>query len=500
MAEKTSQQPAAQTKTETTQSSDTENWIKRNVPDSVAVQNPWLRESIDELARQAAKDTTLVSDDPVGMVEELIAGLDKKLDEQVNLILHAPKFQALEGSWRGLNSLVMKSDLDSKLKIRVLNVSKEEIRKSFKRYPGERWAESPLFLKIYQKEYGTPGGEPYGCIIGDFEFSEAPTDIEVLTGMAQIAAMAHAPFITAAAPALLGLNSWSELPNVKDATKLFDLAKYTGWRALRAHEDSRYIGMAFPRFMSRKPYGAKSEPVDEFAFEEDLAHGDPNRYTWSNAAYAMGLNIARSFSDYGWTCNIRGANAGGRVDGLPVALFETDDGGQDLVCPTEVSITESQELNLANNGFMPLSHFKNTDYAAFIGAQSLQKPKEYSGDKDATANARISARLPYLFASCRFSHFLKKMVYYMIGKNMERADIEKELNRWIMTYVLGDPQNASEAQKAEKPLRDARVEVVEIEDDPGYYTARFYLRPHFQLEGIDVSMRLVAKMPSSKKS
>jgi len=472
-------------------------WLQEKFRPDVAA-NPEVRQSVESLVTLALAKTVLVSDDAVRTIKAIIADLDKKLSAQVNLILHSPAFQQLEGSWRGLHSLVMKSDLNSKLMIRVLNVSKDEVRKSLAKYDGERWDKGPLFQKLYQKEYGTPGGQPYGALIGDYEFSHGPADVGILSGMAKIAAAAHAPFITAASPAVLKLDSWQELPDITDVAKKFTPPEYAAWRSLRDHEDSRYLGLAFPRFMSRLPYGQKSNPVDEFAFEEDTGVGDTKRYAWSNAAYAMGMNIARSFSDYGWTCNIRGVDSGGRVEGLPVSVFETDDGGQDQVCPTEVTITQSQEMELANVGFMPLSHFKNTDYAAFVGAQSLQKPKEYSGDKEATSNARISARLPYLFASCRFAHFLKVMVYRMAGKNMEREDVEKELNRWITTYVLDDPKNATDDQKAERPLRDARVEVNEIEGDPGFYTAKFYLRPHFQLEGVDVSLRLVAKLPGKK--
>jgi type VI secretion system protein ImpC len=313
--------------------------------------------------------------------------------------------------------------------------------------------------------------------------------------MAKIAAAAHAPFIAGASPELMKLESWTELPNRTEVSKLFTLPEYAAWRALREHEDSRYIGLAFPRFMSRLPYGPQN-PSDGFVFEEsDGRHED---YVWSNAAYAMGLNITGAFAKYGWTCAIRGVDSGGRVENLPVNTFETDDGGQDLKCPTEAAITMSLEQELAVNGFMPLSHFKNTDYAAFIGAQSLHKPKSYN-KADASANANMAARLPYMFATCRFAHFLKKMVYRKVGSSMERDDVERWLNNWVMDYVHPNPRNATEDEKARKPLAEAQVLVTEDPEDPGVYRAQFNLRPHFQLERIDIALSLVARLPAAKQ-
>ncbi|MGD0770032.1 MAG: type VI secretion system contractile sheath large subunit [Tepidisphaeraceae bacterium] len=484
------------TETQTSTSDPLQSWLKQSLKPSLA-KDPAVQQGVKAMVDSVLEDASLVSDDVLQTLRGIVAELDKKLSDQINLIIHSDEFKAVESAWRGLHTLVMKSQLDSKLKIRVLNVSKDEVRKTLDKFPGESWNKGPLFNRIYNQEYGTPGGEPYGCIIGDYEFTHNPADVKILSGMAKIAAAAHAPFITGGSPELLKIDSWAQLPDITDVTKKFTLPEYAAWRSLRDHEDSRYLALAFPRFMSRLPYGAKSNPVDEFAFEEDVAGGNHERYAWSNAAYAMGLNISRSYSNYGWTCSIRGVDSGGRVDGLPVSVFETDDGGQDIVCPTEVAITQAQELDLANNGFMPLSHFKNTDYAAFIGAQSLQKPKTYDLDS-ATANAKISARLPYLFASCRFAHYLKVMVYRMAGRNMEREDIDRELNRWITTYVLADPKNATDEQRAEKPLADAKVFVEASEDDPGWYSAKFLLRPHFQLEGVDVALRLVANIPAKK--
>jgi len=315
--------------------------------------------------------------------------------------------------------------------------------------------------------------------------------------MAQIAAAAHAPFISASDPAVMRMESWQELANPRDLTKIFQTPEYAAWRSLRESEDSRYIGLAMPRFLARHPYGAKTSPVDEFAFEEDVEGTDHSKYAWANSAYAMAVNINRSFKLYGWCSRIRGVESGGVVEGLPTHTFPTDDGGVEAKCPTEIAISDRREAELAKNGFMPLIHRKNTDYAAFIGAQSLQKPAQYE-NPDATANAEISARLPYLFASCRFAHYLKCIVRDKIGSFKERSDMQSWLNNWIMKYVDGSPQISSEQTKAMKPLREAKVEVEEVEGNPGYYNARFYLRPHYQLEGLTASLRLVSKMPSGK--
>jgi len=315
--------------------------------------------------------------------------------------------------------------------------------------------------------------------------------------VAQIAAAAHAPFLTAAAPTLMNMDSWQELSNPRDLTKIFQTADYAPWRSLRESEDSRYIGLTMPRFLGRLPYGAKTNPLEDFDFEEETAGGEHSKYLWTNAAYAMGVNINRSFKLYGWCASIRGVESGGIVEGLPCHTFPTDDGGVDMKCPTEIGITDRREAELAKNGMMPLSHWKNEDYAAFIGAQSLQKPTEYD-DPDATANANLAARLPYLFATCRFAHFLKCIVRDKIGSFKERDDMAKWLNKWITQYVTSDP-NASEEVKAKYPLAAAEVVVDEVEGDPGYYSAKFYLRPHYQLEGLSVSLRLVSKLPSAKK-
>ncbi len=453
--------------------------------------------AVQTLAEQALSQTALVSDDTIATIENIIAAIDEKLTGQINLILHNEEFSKLEGAWRGLHYLVNNTETDENLKIRVLNISKTDVGKQIKRYKGTAWDQSPLFKKLYEEEYGTPGGEPYGCLIGDFEFSHHPQDVEMLTGIAQISAAGHTPFITAASPTLLNMDTWQELSNPRDLTKIFSTPEYAAWRSLRESEDSKYLGLSMPRTLARLPYGADTEPVEEFAFEEDTGDADHSKYCWQNSAYAMAVNINRSFKEYGWCSRIRGVESGGVVEGLPVHSFPTDDGGVDMKCPTEIAITDRREAELAKNGFMPLSHWKNTDYAVFVGAQSLHQPAEYD-DPDATANANLAARMPYLFATCRFAHYLKCIVRDKVGSFKERSDMERWLNDWILQFVDGDPAHSSEITKAKKPLAAAEVVVEEVEGNPGYYSSKFFLRPHYQLEGLTVSLRLVSKLPSGK--
>jgi type VI secretion system protein ImpC len=451
------------------------------------------------LAQQALSQTKLIGSDVVKSIEAMIAAIDSKLTDQINVILHQQDFQTLEGAWRGLQHLVNNTETDEMLKIRVMNISKNEVGKTLKKFKGTAWDQSPLFKKVYEQEYGQFGGEPFGCLVGDYYFDHSPPDVELLGEMAQVCAASHTPFIAAAAPAAMQMDSWQDLANPRDLTKIFTTPEYAGWRSLRESEDSRYLGLAMPRYLSRLPYGARSNPVEEFDFEEDTGAADHRKYTWSNSAYTMAVNINRSFKMYGWCSRIRGIESGGAVEGLPAHTFPTDDGGVDMKCPTEIAISDRREAELAKNGFMPLVHRKNSDFAAFIGAQSLQKPAEYD-DPDATANANLAARLPYLFATCRFAHYLKCIVRDKIGSFKERDDMQRWLQNWIMNYVDGDPAHSSEATKAQKPLAAAEVQVEEVEGNPGYYASKFYLRPHYQLEGLTVSLRLVSKLPSIKSA
>jgi type VI secretion system protein ImpC len=459
------------------------------------------REAVDSavrtLAEQALLDTHRVSDDALATIEALIARIDEKLSAQVNVILHAEPFQKLESAWRGLHYLVTNTESDESLKLRVMNVSKTELHRSLRKYKGVAWDQSPLFKKLYEEEYGQFGGEPYGALVADYYFDNSATDVDFLTQIARVSAAAHAPFIAGADPAVMLMDSWQELANPRDLTKIFQTPEHAAWRSLRESEDSRYIGLAMPRFLARTPYGAKTNPVEAFDFEEDTAGADASKYAWANASYAMAANINRSFKTWGWCSRIRGIESGGVVENLPVHAFPTDDGGVDMKCPTEIAISDRREAELAKNGFMPLVHKKNSDIAAFIGAQSLNKPIEYE-DADATANANLAARLPYLFACSRFAHYLKCIARDKLGSFKEKSDMQRWLQKWILQYVDGDPANSSEETKARRPLADAEVVVEEVEGNPGYYTSKFFLRPHYQLEGLTVSLRLVSRLPSAK--
>ncbi|MCA1856365.1 type VI secretion system contractile sheath large subunit [Massilia oculi] len=464
-------------------------------------QSDKARESVENavrtLAEQALQGSNVVSGDVLATIEGLIAELDRKLSEQINLILHTPEFQKVEAAWRGLHYLVSNTETDEMLKIRVLNISKNELGKTLKKFKGTAWDQSPIFKKMYEEEYGQFGGEPYGALVADYYFDNSAPDVELLTAMSKVAAAAHAPFIAAAAPSVMLMESWQELANPRDLTKIFQTPEHAAWRSFRESEDARYVALAMPRFLARQPYGARTDPVEEFDFEEDTSAAGSRNYTWANAAYAMAVNINRSFKEYGWCSRIRGIESGGAVEGLPVHSFPTDDGGVDMQCPTEIAISDRREAELAANGFMPLVHKKNTDFAAFIGAQSMHKPAEYD-DPDATANANLAARLPYLFATTRFAHYLKCIVRDKLGSFKEKDEMQRWLTKWIMQYVDGDPASSSESTKARKPLAAAEVVLEEVEGNPGYYTSKFFLRPHYQLEGLTVSLRLVSKLPSAK--
>ena len=455
--------------------------------------------AVNTLAEEILKRENIVQDDAVATINAIIAEIDEKLTAQVNAILHHEEFKKLESAWRGIHHLVNNTETDEQLKIRVMNVSKKDLGKSLKKFKGTAWDQSPLFKKIYEEEFGQLGGEPYGCLIGDYHFDHSPKDVEMLTGIAQVAAAAHAPFISAADPTVMQMDSWQELTNPRDLTKVFSTPDYAPWKSLRQSEDSKYISLTMPRFLGRLPYGEKTDPVEEFSFEEDTAGGDSGNYCWANSAYAMGVNINRAFKEFGWCSRIRGVESGGAVEGLPCHTFPSDDGGVDMKCPTEIAISDRREAELSNNGFMPLIHRKNSDFAAFIGAQSLHQPAEYD-DPDATANAALGARLPYLFASCRFAHYLKCIVRDKIGSFADRDEMQRWLQSWVMQYVDGDPANSSESTKARKPLAAAEVVVEEVEGAPGYYTSKFFLKPHYQLEGLTVSLRMVSKLPSVKGS
>lgn len=483
--------------TETLEVSDFEKLLSQEFKPKTEEVNSAVHNAVNTLVAQALEHTTLVSDNAIKTIEGIIAELDKKLSAQVNEIIHHKDFTNMESAWRGLSYLVNNTQTSDTLKVKVLNVSKNEIQKSLKKFKGTAWDQSPLFKKLYENEYGTAGGEPYGAIVGDFYFSHSVQDIEILKGIAQISSAAHAPFISSADPEIMNLDSWQDLLNPRDLSKIFSTPEYAAWRSFRESDDSRYVALTLPRVLSRVPYDPTNNPVEGFNFVEDTGAGNSDKYNWMNAAYAMGVNINRSFADYGWCARIRGVESGGIVESLPTHSFPTDDGGMAMKCPTEIAITDRREAELSKNGFLPLCYWKNTDYAVFLGGQTVNKPQEYD-NPDATANASLSARLPYIFATCRFAHYLKCIVRDKVGSFKERADMERWLSDWVSNYVTSDP-NASEEVKAKYPLSEAKVSVEDIEGQPGYYSAKFYLKPHYQLEGLTTSLRLTTKVPSGVK-
>ena len=450
--------------------------------------------AVKTLAQQALADTALISDDALASIAAMIKAIDATLTAQINLIMHHEDFQQLESAWRGLHHLVNNTETDETLKIKVYNISKKELGRTLKKFRGTAWDQSPVFKRVYEEEFGQFGGEPFGALVGDYYFDHSPQDVQLLADIAQIAAAAHAPFISAAAPTVLQMESWNELANPRDLTKIFQTPEYAAWRSLRESDDSRYIGLTMPRFLARLPYGAATEPVEEFAFEEDTAGGASEHYTWANSAYAMATNITRAFKLYGWCSNIRGIESGGAVEGLPAHTFPDEDGGVAMKCPTEIAIADRREAELAKSGFMPLIFKKNSDFAAFIGAQSLQQPQAYD-DPAATANANLAARLPYLFASCRFAHYLKCMVRDKVGSAMTKSQLQAWLQAWLNLYVDSSPDSSTLEYKATHPLAEGMVIVEENEENPGYYSSKFFLKPHYQLEGLSVSLRLVSRMP-----
>ena len=459
------------------------------------LQRAAVESAVRTLAEQALAHSTTVSDDAYASIEAVIAAIDAKLTEQINLILHHEQFQALEAAWRGLHHLVSNTETDEMLKIRFMDLSKDELRRTMRRYKGVAWDQSPLFKRLYEDEYGQLGGEPYGCVVADYYFDHGAPDVDLLGAMSRVCAAAHAPLLAGAAPSTLQMQSWQELANPRDLAKITGNLEHVAWNSLRDTDDARYVGLAMPRFLARLPYGSRTNPVDEFHFEERTEGSDHRNYVWANAAYALAVNINRSFKEFGWCSMIRGVESGGTVESLPCHTFPTDDGGFDMKCPTEIAISDRREAELARAGFIPLVHRKGTDHATFIGAQSLQRAQIYA-DPDATANAQLSARLPYLFASTRFAHYLKAIVRDKIGSFKEREDMQRWLNEWLMQYVDADPANSSQATKARRPLAAAEVVVEDVDGNPGYYQAKFFLRPHFQLEGLTVSLRLVARLPS----
>lgn len=453
---------------------------------------------IANLTQQVMDGTVTWDRNLLVTVNNAIAAIDKTISQQLSNVMHNEKFQKLEGSWRGMHHLVMNTNTNAGMKIRMLNISKRELFKDLDK--AVEFDQSQIFKKVYESEFGTAGGEPYATIIGDYEFTNHPEDIDLLSKMSNVAAASFCPFISAASSEMFGFDDYSELSKPRDLSKVFEAMEYTKWRSFRESEDSRFVSLVMPRVLSRLPYGANTKPVDEFAFEEFPVDSsgmskqvDHDKYAWMNAAYVMGTTITASMTENGWGTSIRGAEGGGKVKGLPTHIFKSDDGDSDQKCPTEIGITDRREAELSAQGFLPLCHYKNTDYSVFFGAQTTQKPKTYN-DPNATANASISARLPYIMATSRIAHYLKVMARDKIGSFMEASDAERWLNDWIANYTNGNPE-ATPEMKAKYPLREAEIKVMEIPGSPGAYNAVAQLRPWLHMEELTTSLRMVANIP-----
>jgi len=457
-------------------------------------------ELLKNLTREAMSGTIKWDKNLTVTINNAMAAIDQVMSKQLSAIMHNEKFQKLEGSWRGLKHLVQNSETSTGLKLRMLNISKKELGRDLAK--AVEFDQSQIFKKIYESEFGTAGGEPYAALIGDYEFSVHPDDLDILTSMSNVATAGFCPFISAADPKMFGFDSFTELSKPRDLEKIFDSAEYTKWRSFRDSEDSRFVTLTMPRVLARLPYGQDTKPVEAFNFEEATLDSEGRQlesghdeYCWMNAAYAMGTTLTKSYAEYGWCTSIRGAESGGKVEGLPSHTFISDDGDVDQKCPTEIGITDRREAELSKLGFLPLCHYKNTDHAVFFGAQTTQKPKKFD-DPAATANSEISARLPYIMATSRIAHFLKVMARDKIGSFLEVSDAEEWLNRWISTYVNASP-GASAEMKARFPLAEANIEVKEVPGQPGVYSAVAWLRPWLQMEELSASMRMVASIPKT---
>jgi type VI secretion system protein ImpC len=453
------------------------------------------KDLIKKFVAEVLDGAIVVRPDTESMLNARIAEIDRLLSLQLNEVMHHPDFQKLEGSWRGLKYMLNQTETSTMMKIKVLNVKKADLLKDLQKAP--EFDQSALFKKVYEEEFGVFGGAPFGALLGDYEFGRVGQDIELLEKISQVAAASHAPFLTAASPEMFNLESFTQLDAPRDLAKIFDTTEYAKWKAFRDSEDSRYVALTAPRMLLRDPYGKATVPVEAFDYEEGVDGSTHGNYLWGNSAWGLGSRVTQAFSKYGWCATIRGVESGGLVEGLPVHNFRTESGDIAMKCPTETPITDRREKELADLGFVPLVHCKGTPNAAFFSVQSAQKPKVY--DKDAaTANARISAQLPYIFAVSRFAHYLKSMMRDKIGGFMSRVECERFLNNWINNYTIANDDAGFEL-KAKHPLKEARVEVAEIPGKPGAYRAVAFLRPHFQLDELGVSLRLVADLPAPAK-
>lgn len=475
--------------------------LERAVLATRQTDRPYTEDMLKNLTDQTTAGNCAWDTSVAKSVTAAIEKIDGMISRQLAAIMHAPELQKLEGTWRGLNYLVMNTETGATLKIKVFNVTQKELFKDLDK--AIEFDQSLLFKKVYESEFGSPGGEPFGTLVGDFQFTNHPDDISLLEKLSNVAAAAFAPFIAAASSHLFGFDNWTELAKPRDLEKIFESVEYTKWNSFRDSEDSRFVTLVLPRVLARLPYGTNTKPIDEFQYEEvDLDEAgkwakpvDHTHYTWMNAAFVEAVRLTDAFAKYSWCTRIRGAEGGGKVEGLPAHIFLSDDGDLDMKCPTELGITDRREAELSNLGFLPLSHYKNTDYAVFFGAQTTQKPKKYDRPA-ATSNAAISARLPYMMSTSRIAHYLKVIARDKIGSFMELSDCQNWLERWINNYVSADPVPSDDA-KARFPLAEAAIEVKEVPGCPGSYQAIAWLRPFLQLEELTTSLRMVAKIPAA---
>lgn len=457
-------------------------------PSQVAKAKEMLKEFVAQVST-APKGS--VGNDIYSFIVSRISQMDRSISSQLDQIVQNPAFQKFEASWRGLHKLVMATETGAKLKLKLLVVTKQELIVDLEK--AVEFDQSQLFKKVYEDQYGTYGGTPFSCLMGDFEFGRDSQDVELATLLSNVAACAHTPFLAAASPGMFNFDSFADLSNPRDLTKLFDGSDAIKWRSFRQTEDSRYFVLTMPHVLMRLPYGKETLPVESFNYEESVDGTDNSKFCWGNAAYALAQNITTAFALYGWTAAIRGVEGGGLVSDLPAYTYKTSDGDLAVKCPTEVAITDRREKELSDLGFMSLCYCKNTDYAAFFSAQTTQLPKQYN-DNNANANARISARLPYMLNASRFAHYIKAIMRDKIGSFMSRQEVSLYLNSWIAQYILLTDV-APESVKASFPLREARIDVSEVPGKPGSYTAVVFLRPFFQLEELTASLRLVATLP-----
>ena len=455
------------------------------------------RQLLSVMMEQVMEGTLTWDKNLTKTIEDAIVALDEKISIQLAHAMHHESFQKLEGSWRGLQKLVKNSELGSQQKIRLLDFTRDELLEQFEDAPAVD--RSRFFELIYQYEYGTAGGEPFGLLIGDYEFTYRDEDVALLRYVGEVAAAAHAPFISAVSPALFDFNSFESFYEGKPVAAGFDTPAYASWNSFRDSDDSRYVTLTLPKTLARMPYGQNGIKVQEFNFEEFEASEDSQRrpesqndFTWSNAAYDMGLLINNSFTKYGWCTAIRGFENGGKVENLPNFVYRSEAGDQLQQCPIEVNLTDEREKELSDLGLLPLVHYKSSNFGVFMGAQTLQRPKTFV-DPEATANAAISARLPYIMASSRIAHYLKVMGRDKIGSAMDPADVESDMRTWINQYV--NPNAVGNDAKALKPLREAVISVEEQTGRPGCYSAIAYLRPWLQMEELTTSLRMVANIP-----